>query len=179
VGYYSVWFVWGFLVLLLPLSYPISKILDLLLGREIGTVYSKEEVRLARSNSLARHTNLSLARSLSAQLKKLFDLHASSGNTLTHEETTILSGALDFGSKTVSQVMTPLEKVFMLDIDEVLSGDTIARILSEGYSRVPVYQYKPNNIVGLLFVKDLAIVNPEVRVCTRLASTRCLVVVER
>jgi len=53
VGYYSVWFVWGFLVLLLPLSYPISKILDLLLGREIGTVYSKEEVRLARSNSLA------------------------------------------------------------------------------------------------------------------------------
>lgn len=53
MGYYSVWFVWGFLVLLLPLSYPISKILDLLLGREIGTVYSKEEVRLARSNSLA------------------------------------------------------------------------------------------------------------------------------
>jgi hypothetical protein len=52
VGYYSVWFVWGFLVVLLPLSYPISKILDLLLGREIGTVYSKEEVCTPNSSLL-------------------------------------------------------------------------------------------------------------------------------
>jgi metal transporter CNNM len=96
------------------------------------------------------------------QLKKLFDLHASSGQTLTHEETTILAGALDFGTKTVEQVMTPLDKVFMLSIDDVLSRETITRILNAGYSRVPVYQDKPSNIVALLFVKDLALVNPDV-----------------
>ena len=47
VGYYTVWFVWCFEIMLLPISYPISKILDLVLGREIGTIYSKAEVRSA------------------------------------------------------------------------------------------------------------------------------------
>eukprot|EP01094_Clydonella_sp_ATCC50884_P029205 TRINITY_DN9064_c0_g2_i2.p1 TRINITY_DN9064_c0_g2~~TRINITY_DN9064_c0_g2_i2.p1 ORF type:complete len:514 (+),score=231.20 TRINITY_DN9064_c0_g2_i2:349-1890(+) len=138
VGYYTVWFVWCFEIVLLPIAYPISKILDKVLGAELGTIYSK------------------------AELKKLFDLHASSIHTdLTQEETTILAGALDFGSKHVEDVMTPLDKVFMLNIDERLDGPTIAKMLSSGYSRVPVYKGDKENVVGLLFVKDLALLNPE------------------
>ena len=100
------------------------------------------------------------------QLKKLFDIHVTSGSghtDLTLEETTILSGALDFGSKHVTDVMTPLGEVFMLNIEERLDGPTIAKMLSAGYSRVPVYRGDKENIVGLLFVKDLALLNPEVR----------------
>lgn len=44
VGYYTVWIVWIFLIVLLPISYPISKVLDCVLGRELGTIYSRQEV---------------------------------------------------------------------------------------------------------------------------------------
>ena len=34
-------------------------------------------------------------------------------------------------------------------------------IMSKGFSRIPVYEGDPNHIVGLLFVKDLAFVDPD------------------
>mmetsp|Transcript_2089 Transcript_2089/g.7579 ORF Transcript_2089/g.7579 Transcript_2089/m.7579 type:complete len:516 (+) Transcript_2089:328-1875(+) len=142
VGYYTVWIVWIFLIVLLPISYPISKVLDCVLGRELGTIYSRQE------------------------LKKLFDLH-STYSDITKEETTILAGALEFGSKRVEVVMTPLEKVYMISIDDVLSRELIQNMLNEGYSRVPVYEGSREKITGLLFVKDLALLNPDENLSVR------------
>lgn len=100
------------------------------------------------------------------QLKKLFDLH-STYSDITKEETTILAGALEFGSKKVEVVMTPLEKVYMISIDDVLSRDLIQKMLNEGYSRVPVYEGSREKITGLLFVKDLALLNPDENLSVR------------
>mmetsp|Transcript_21841 Transcript_21841/g.27860 ORF Transcript_21841/g.27860 Transcript_21841/m.27860 type:complete len:519 (-) Transcript_21841:145-1701(-) len=136
VGYYTVWIIWAFLIVLLPLSYPISKLLDCILGRELGTLYSRNE------------------------LKKLLEMH-STYSDITKDETTIMSGALDFGKKEVIEVMTPLEDVYMLDIDSTLNMDTISSILEKGYSRIPVYEGSSDRVTGLLFVKDLALLNPE------------------
>ena len=33
--------------------------------------------------------------------------------------------------------------------------------MSKGFSRIPVFEGDPRNIVGLLFVKDLAFVDPD------------------
>jgi len=136
VGYYTVWVVWGFLIVLLPLSYPISKVLDLALGRELGTIYSRNE------------------------LKKLLEMH-STYSDITKDETTIMSGVLDFGRKEVSEVMTPLQDVFMINVEENLNVETISTMLEKGYSRVPVYEGTRDRVTGLLFVKDLALLNPE------------------
>jgi metal transporter CNNM len=124
------------LIILLPLSYPISKLLDYLLGRELGTIYSRNE------------------------LKKLLEMH-STYSDITKDETTIMSGVLDFGRKEVSEVMTPLEDVFMMNIDDNLNIETISKMLEMGYSRVPVYEASPERVTGLLFVKDLALLNPQ------------------
>mmetsp|Transcript_14255 Transcript_14255/g.19058 ORF Transcript_14255/g.19058 Transcript_14255/m.19058 type:complete len:80 (+) Transcript_14255:1405-1644(+) len=62
---------------------------------------------------------------------------------------------------TVSEVMTPLENVFMLNVDEKLNFETIAKIFKTGYSRLPVYEVSKNNVIGLLFVKDLIFIDPE------------------
>eukprot|EP01095_Lingulamoeba_sp_RSL-Kostka_P008408 TRINITY_DN2804_c0_g1_i1.p2 TRINITY_DN2804_c0_g1~~TRINITY_DN2804_c0_g1_i1.p2 ORF type:complete len:476 (+),score=165.81 TRINITY_DN2804_c0_g1_i1:1639-3066(+) len=136
VGYYTVWLVWAFLISLLPISYPISKVLDCLLGREIGQIYDRDE------------------------LKQLVSLQESYSN-ITRQETTLMTGVLEFGQKEVAEIMTDLDSVYMLDINELLSKDTIAACLDEGYSRIPVFENDRSNIVGLLFVKDLAILNPE------------------
>ena len=70
-------------------------------------------------------------------------------------------GALGYKDKIVQDVMTPLENTFMLSADEQLNFETIARIFKTGYSRIPVYSINKNNVIGLLFVKDLIFIDPE------------------
>jgi len=57
--------------------------------------------------------------------------------------------------------MTPLDKVFMLDIESRLDISTLTSVAENGHSRVPVYEGDRNNIVSCLYMKDLALVNPE------------------
>lgn len=72
-----------------------------------------------------------------------------------------MGGALRYKDLSVSDVMTPLENTFMLNTDEKLNFETIARIFKTGFSRIPVFEVTKNNVVGLLFVKDLIFIDPE------------------
>ncbi|KAK6155644.1 hypothetical protein DH2020_009892 [Rehmannia glutinosa] len=121
-------------IIVFPISYPISKLLDWLLGK-------------GHSALLRR-----------AELKTLVDMHgneAGKGGELTHDETTIISGALDLTEKKAKDAMTPLSRVFSLDLNAKLDNDTMSLIMSKGHSRVPVYSGSPSNIVGLVLVKNL------------------------
>jgi len=138
IGYYTVWMVWIFLIFLFPAAYPISLCLDRLLGQELGTIYTRSE------------------------LKKLLDIHSSvTQSDLTRAETKVLAGALDFGVKEVGDIMTPIEQVFMLGIDETLTHEQIKDIVQTGYSRIPIYEGNHHHITGMLFAKDLALLNPD------------------
>ena len=64
-------------------------------------------------------------------------------------------GALEFKHKTASDVMTPINNVFMLEIKSILDFKTMMKIAQSGHSRIPVYEGDQKNIIGLLFVKDL------------------------
>jgi len=44
VGAYTIWLTRVFMVITFVVSYPISKILDLILGKEIGTVYNRKKL---------------------------------------------------------------------------------------------------------------------------------------
>lgn len=57
--------------------------------------------------------------------------------------------------------MTPLKNTFMLDAEEKFSFETITKVFRTGFSRIPVYEVSVNNIIGLLFVKDLIFIDPE------------------
>lgn len=73
----------------------------------------------------------------------------------------IISGTLELRKKTVVEIMTPLEQVFMLSIDAVLDFETISEITKCGYSRIPVYDGERNNVVQILLIKDLALIDPD------------------
>lgn len=119
-----------------PAAAPLAWALNKALGHEIGTVYSK------------------------AEMLKLLEIHVSEG-AFDKQVGTAMTGALKYQDVTVKEVMTPLENTFMLSVDEKLSFETIATIFKTGYSRIPVYEVSVNNIIGLLFVKDLIFIDPE------------------
>lgn len=59
-----------------------------------------------------------------------------------------------FGARRVSEIMTPRERIFALDIDTPPER-LLAEVAHGHYSRVPVYRGNPNNIVGVLRAKEL------------------------
>ncbi|KAM7520370.1 hypothetical protein LguiB_019332 [Lonicera macranthoides] len=122
-----------------PVAYPISKLLDLLLGK--------------RRVSLFRR----------AELKTLVHLHcneAGKGGELSRSETLIISGALELTEKTAKDAITPIAEIFAIDINAKLDRKLINLILEKGHSRVPVYYEQPRNIIGLILVKNILTINP-------------------
>ncbi|RQM21297.1 hypothetical protein B5M09_008124 [Aphanomyces astaci] len=87
-------------------------------------------------------------------------LYSMTGNYLHNDEVAIIHGAMDMSTKTVQMIMTPFDKVFMLDVEEKLCDTVMVRILASGYSRIPVYKGHRTNVVGLLLVKRLIVLNP-------------------
>ncbi|KAJ8385955.1 hypothetical protein AAFF_G00177760 [Aldrovandia affinis] len=125
-----------FMLVTFPLSFPISKLLDCVLGQEIGTVYNREKL---------------------VEMLRVTEPY----NDLVKEELNMIQGALELRTKTVEDVMTPLSNCFMIHNDAVLDFNTMSEIMESGYTRIPVYEDESSNIVDILFVKDLAFVDPD------------------
>src|SRR5215472_10135348 len=69
-------------------------------------------------------------------------------------ERELIDKVFAFGSRRVSEIMTPRERIFALDLDADVDR-IIADVAHGHYSRVPVYRRTPDNIVGVLRAKDL------------------------
>ncbi|NXS92010.1 CNNM1 protein, partial [Jacana jacana] len=94
--------------------------------------------------------------------QELSVLSAGPHGDLVREELAMVQGALELRTKVVEDVLTPLADCFMLRADAVLDFATVSEILRSGYTRIPVYEGdRRDNIVDLLFVKDLAFVDPD------------------
>ena len=70
------------------------------------------------------------------------------------ENENILKGIVKFGNIDVHTIMTPRMDVESIDINTGLT-ELIAKINEWGYSRIPVYDDSPDNVKGILYVKDL------------------------
>lgn len=105
-------------------------------------------------------------------------------SVMEEDEVDIINGALKYRGMLVSAVMTPLSAVYMISAHELLSykvspwtslayclstkymlmddPQTLYEIFKSGYSRIPVYNRDPDDIIGLLLAKDLLFIDPEV-----------------
>uniref|UniRef100_A0A8C6SP39 Metal transporter n=1 Tax=Neogobius melanostomus TaxID=47308 RepID=A0A8C6SP39_9GOBI len=132
----TIWVTRLLMVLSFPVSYPISKLLDLVLNQEISNFYTRVKL---------------------LEMLRVTDPY----HDLVKEELNIIQGALELRTKTVEDVLTPLQDCFMLSADALLDFGTMSEIMQSGYTRIPVYENTRSNIVDILFVKDLAFVDPD------------------
>lgn len=74
--------------------------------------------------------------------------------TIDKTENELIENIFDFREKTVREVMIPRTKIAAIDIDTP-QEDLIQKIVSEGYTRLPVYQDTPDTVVGVIYSKDV------------------------
>jgi putative hemolysin len=70
------------------------------------------------------------------------------------DERRLLQSIVDFGDTLVREVMTPRPDMVAVDADATLD-ELRALFREQEYSRIPVYRENLDNIVGMVFVKDL------------------------
>lgn len=134
VGAYTVWVVRIFILLLYVIAKPIALILDCILGEELGNILSKE------------------------QMKKLFEQYEKD-QLLNPDERKLMTAALEIQDKKAKTIMTPMNKIYLLDINTKLTEEKIHEIYLQGFSRIPIFDGKRDNVVGILLVRDLLVIN--------------------
>ena len=125
-------FTYSLMIITYPLSYPIAKFMDCVIG-----VHGK-------------------TRFCNSDLKSVIELHVKEfkGN-LTVEQMGYFTGFLDIMNKKIGEIMLPIEKVFKLEKDYKISQANLDKIIESGYSRIPIYEGDSNNLIGILRMKDL------------------------
>lgn len=89
------------------------------------------------------------------ELRGAIDLHGENrGEAKQTTERTMLQSILDLDDVTVDQVMRHRNSVFMLNV-ALPAEDILRQIIKSPYTRVPLWQDNPGNIVGILHTKTL------------------------
>lgn len=141
IGFRTLPLTYFFMAITGILSYPLGKLLDIVLGDEIGVVYN-------------RH--------------RFLEIIKQAHNDLEDDEKQMIEGALKLNEKSVKDVMTQINYVFTVSEDAIIDYDFMQKITEAGYSRIPVTKKTDNNgagdITGLLFLRDLVMVDPDDRI---------------
>jgi putative hemolysin len=126
------------------MAYPL-RILDFLfsplsLPMRSGTIFLYNKLGKEKSSLSVDH--LSQALELTSE-----------GDT-TKEEQKILEGIVNFGNTDTKQVMRPRIDIFCLN-DQMKFPEVLEEIRQNGYSRIPVFSENIDNVLGVLYVKDV------------------------
>ena len=137
----------GLMFLTSPISYPIAKLLDLLLGEHHKSRFLNNDLKVL----IELHTINALER-----INFRADSTGENKMGLQDEQANLMISALEIREKKVIELMIPIKNTFMIDYDEVLDKFKLQLILEGGYSRIPVYSnHDRNDIVGLLRIKSV------------------------
>ena len=136
IGAFCVPIVQVLIYLLYVFTKPLSIVLDIWLGDEIGTIHTRQE------------------------LSELLRIHVDHG-AMDEETGNVAQGAIKYQNMLVKDVMTDIGKCYMLSASDNLNFKKITEIFRSGFSRIPVYEKNKDDIIGLLLVKDLIFVDPE------------------
>ena len=125
----------AFYLATLPLTWFLSKAANFLLGL----------VGIQNVHGTEAHT--------SDELRLLLDQSKESGE-IQDSEHELIENVFQFNDRMVKQIMVPRTKLSAVDVNAPEEA-ILETVFSEGYSRLPVFEGNIDNIVGVLYVKDL------------------------
>ncbi|MBI4428177.1 MAG: HlyC/CorC family transporter [Ignavibacteriales bacterium] len=88
-----------------------------------------------------------------AEIREVLDAGTESG-ALDKTEHELIKSILEFSDITVKEIMVPRPDIVAVDI-AMATDRLIHKVIDEGYSRIPVYKGTIDNVVGVIYSKDL------------------------
>ena len=125
--------------LIVNLFSPISKILNAMVSFTLRVIVRKP---LKRAPLVTEE-----------ELKLMIELGGEEG-ILADDEKRMLHRIFEFGDTKVDDIMVPAKKIVSVDIN--IDKDKLLQVITEeGFSRLPVYSGKPENIEGVIYAREL------------------------
>ena len=87
------------------------------------------------------------------ELKVLVETGSERGG-IEEEEKEMITGVIELGEKQVHEVMVPRIGIRAVNVDDPID-EVLDTIVAAGHSRLPVFEENLDNIVGILYAKDL------------------------
>ena len=87
------------------------------------------------------------------EIRMLINVGEETGG-IKETEKDMIEGIFQFDDTLAKEIMTPRTNVFAIDIETPID-EILDQVLSEQYSRIPVYEEEIDNIIGVLYMKDL------------------------
>jgi CBS domain containing-hemolysin-like protein len=87
------------------------------------------------------------------ELMTLVDASQQAGE-IEKDESEMIHSVFEFGDTMAREIMVPRVDALILDVNTSLK-EAADKLLESGYSRVPVYEDQIDNIIGLLYTKDM------------------------
>jgi CBS domain containing-hemolysin-like protein len=90
----------------------------------------------------------------SAEELRLLVKQSQKSGAIKEDNFQIIQKAFDFSELTAQQVMVPRKNIFALETDTP-KEEILRELLESGYSRIPVYEDDIDNVLGIVFAKDI------------------------
>jgi putative hemolysin len=115
------------------------------------------KVLTASTNFFARILNIKSDKTeeevTEEEIRMMIDVGEENG-VLNETEKEMIDGIFEFDNTLAKEIMTPRTNVFSININTPIE-ELIDVVLEEQYSRIPVYEEETDNIIGILFMKDI------------------------
>jgi metal transporter CNNM len=121
------------MIVLLPFSYPIAKVLDKVVGEHEEPLLDNE------------------------QLKTFFSiiLNENAEDRISEGQVSIIHKAIDLKTCTVDKIMTPRHNVLAFEYNQNIDDDVIKSLKKRGLRRIPILE--KGKVKGIVLLKDLII----------------------
>lgn len=87
------------------------------------------------------------------EVKAMVSMGAEDGTLDAHEKE-LIENVMEFNDMSVSDVMTPRNEIFALDAEQKIS-EVLEEIITEGFSRIPLYKESQDEVFGFVTVKSI------------------------
>jgi putative hemolysin len=126
------WPIQAFAYAITPLRWSLRKLVDAVMGE-----HAERPISLITAD----------------EFKTLVEISEDEG-IIDQDERDLIQRVFEFGGHRVSEIMTPRTDIFALEVNEPLAT-ALPKIRENRFSRIPVYEGTIDQIIGILYAKDL------------------------